>query len=817
MAATQAPNPREFTSADQAFAYPLPVVRKLEQQLRSSIADNKDKLRSLVGAAYRDVLATADRIVDMNTEMQRLEGVLGGIGRRCNAGAIERVAGNQRLLSGSRREDVGARRKMAAEVALLQRVVGVAAGMVRKGENVLVVAKLLVLARLFHGSLAKSGERVAVLESLRTNIASLRRKLMGILDRQIADGKVERAQLIDLLTAFSLATSSTPTDVLRHFLSVRQTAMKEIIDISAGQKQEIIVETLDLLFTTLEQVQTLFPKRIADSLARLKLTPLIQDPELRAIAELDFDIYERWIADDVRKYTPWPRHDELQISQARQMLELWTSATAKVVQEGIRDVVAVLDNAAEVVSVREKAIRHLLSSPRTLVSLDKESMLETFRNVFMERLSTIMDSRSTVVCSIVAKALEQKSTPSQPASLWDSSMIDFELGRGAHKFRSEIVARSLGKDVSLQRLTSSLSKWSHNLEDMRKTIKDMKSTRWEEELDLDEDDELDAGRYQDLLSQEDPTAFAQRLDNTIKTAFDDTLGLLNDAVTAERDSDDGQRHIFLLRLTREISRQPNFPAAAETYHALLDKLYSKIAAHITEESLKYLRKQSDQAPLIPFDRTPALTLWEGTPHLPAQPSAASIRLLHELRKVMQTAGSDLWTRSAVDVVKNGIQTKIAASITAVVLDVVQPAIATPAEEKVTLETTTTEEAQTNGNGPRDEAESATTAENTDDDDKAHNEKEESTKAAIPEESVSTDAAALLQKQIATQTLYDAMYLQRLLAVSTTAKQHGNELQNVMGKLEEKAELESASVERLQKSSMDYYKKTYLLFAILSPP
>jgi len=149
MAATQAPNPREFTSADQAFAYPLPVVRKLEQQLRSSIADNKDKLRSLVGASYRDVLATADRIVDMNTEMQRLEGVLGGIGRRCNAGAIERVAGNQRLLSGSRREDVGARRKMAAEVALLQRVVGVAAGMVRKGENVLVVAKLLVLARLF--------------------------------------------------------------------------------------------------------------------------------------------------------------------------------------------------------------------------------------------------------------------------------------------------------------------------------------------------------------------------------------------------------------------------------------------------------------------------------------------------------------------------------------------------------------------------------------------------------------------------------------------------------------------------------------------
>jgi len=443
-------------------------------------------------------------------------------------------------------------------------------------------------------------------------------------------------------------------------------------------------------------------------------------------------------------------------------------------------------------------------------------MLESFRAVFMERLSTIMDSRSTVVCSIVAKALEQKSSPRQPASLWDSSMIDFELGRGAHKFRSEIVARSLGKDASLQHLTSSLSKWSHNLEDLRKTIKEMKSARWEEELDLDDDDELDAGRYQDLLSKEDPTVFAQRLDNTVETAFDDTLGLLNGAVTIAKDSDDGQRHIFLLRVTREISRQPNFPAAADNYHALVDKLHSKIAAYITGESLEYLRKQSDQARLIPFDRAPALTLWEGTPQLPAQPSAASIRLLLELRKSMQKAGLDLWTRSAVDVVKNGIQTKIAASITAVVLDVAEPAIATTAEEKVTPEITTTEEAQANGNGSHEEDESATTAEKINDDE-AHNDKEESTTAAVPEESVSTDAAALAQKQIATQTLYDALYLQRLLTVSTTAKQNGNELQDVIGRLEEKAELESASVERLQKSSMDYYKKTYLLFAILSPP
>ncbi|GAB7340831.1 hypothetical protein MBLNU457_7193t1 [Dothideomycetes sp. NU457] len=813
MATTQAPNPRDFTSADQAFAYPLPVVRKLEQQLRSSIADNKDKLRSLVGASYRDVLSTADKIVDMNSEMQRLEGLLGGIGQRCNAGAIERVAANQRMLSGSRREDVGAKRKVAAEVALLQRVVGVAGRMVRRGEGVLVGAKLLVLARLLHGSLGKGGEEVAVLESLRGNVAVLRRKLMAVIDRQVADGKVERTTLFDLLTAFSLATSSTPTDVLRHFLSVRQTAMKELIENSAERKQEAIVQTLDLLFTTLEQVQAIFPKRMAGSLAKLKLTPLMQDTDIRAIAELDLDLYERWIADDVRKYTPWPRHDELQMSQAKQMVEPWSSTTAQIVQEGIRNVtVAIYDN-GQVVRMREQVIKHLLGSPRKITSLDKEGMLESFRSVFMSRLETIMESKSKTVSSIVTEALEEKQASSRPLSLWGSSMADFDLGRGAHKFRSEIVARSLGKDQSLQRLTSSLSKWSRSLEDMRKTIKDMRSTSWEEDIDLDEDDDLEAGRYQDVLGKEDPNALSLRLDSTIKTAFEDTLRLLAEATTTEGTDGDGERHIFLFRLTREVARQPNFPSTASAYHTLLEKLHTKIAAHIASQSLQYLRKQPGEDPSIPFNRTPALILWEGTPQLPVQPSPASIRLLHELRKVMQGAGPDLWTRSAVDALKKDIQSKIAASIKSVVIDVAQPVIA-PAIEKEADVRETAEDVETNGEGDENADQNTVTAEETADE-VEKDEKETHTAATTTE--ASGEDAALSQRQIATQTLYDVLYLQRLLAVTSAAKNDRNYLQDVVDALKGKSEVETASMDRLHKSSMDYYKRTYLLFAILSPP
>jgi hypothetical protein len=47
--ATEAPDPRTFRSWEDAFQYPIPVVRKLEQQLRTNADDNREKLRSLVG------------------------------------------------------------------------------------------------------------------------------------------------------------------------------------------------------------------------------------------------------------------------------------------------------------------------------------------------------------------------------------------------------------------------------------------------------------------------------------------------------------------------------------------------------------------------------------------------------------------------------------------------------------------------------------------------------------------------------------------------------------------------------------------------
>jgi hypothetical protein len=46
---TAAPDPRTLQTWEDAFQYPVPIVAKLQQQLRSHADDNREKLRSLVG------------------------------------------------------------------------------------------------------------------------------------------------------------------------------------------------------------------------------------------------------------------------------------------------------------------------------------------------------------------------------------------------------------------------------------------------------------------------------------------------------------------------------------------------------------------------------------------------------------------------------------------------------------------------------------------------------------------------------------------------------------------------------------------------
>jgi len=90
----EALDPRSFKDWSEAFQHPIPTVRIIEQRVRGHADENRQKLRTLVGASYRDLLGTADRIIQMDEQIQLVESNLGSAGQKCNSRAVEKLFAN---------------------------------------------------------------------------------------------------------------------------------------------------------------------------------------------------------------------------------------------------------------------------------------------------------------------------------------------------------------------------------------------------------------------------------------------------------------------------------------------------------------------------------------------------------------------------------------------------------------------------------------------------------------------------------------------------------------------------------------------------
>ena len=165
------PTPSTLQSWEEAFNHPLPVVRKLESQLRTHISENQTKLRSLVGTSYRDLLGTAERIIEMDSQMQQVEGNLAGIGRRCDYRVVERSRENSASLKKAGRQDQDKKLEVMARVKVLKGALEAVSRIVRKGGNALGAAKVLVLARLLHKSVSESENAPPLLAELKKKLA----------------------------------------------------------------------------------------------------------------------------------------------------------------------------------------------------------------------------------------------------------------------------------------------------------------------------------------------------------------------------------------------------------------------------------------------------------------------------------------------------------------------------------------------------------------------------------------------------------------------------------------------------------------------
>lgn len=154
---------------------------------------------------------------------------------------------------------------------------------------------------------------------------------------------------------------------------------------------------------------------------------------------------------------------------------------------------------------------------------------------------------------------------------------------------------------------------------------------------------------------------------------------------------------------------------------------------------------------------------------------------------MKDVGSDLWTPPAVSILKSRLQKTVVESL-------IHTLLSTSNTNGSTAITTSA-----NGDGEVTHAEKS-----------AENLIKEGDETRTTAPSNSTDEQA--PKHI--QAIFDLLYLEKILSVSKPSiKTPG--FDDVIKDLRNEAEVEDTSLERLRKSSGDYYKRTYLLFGLLA--
>lgn len=757
--ATQPPlDPKILTSWEDAFQYPLPVVRRLEQQLRKNIDENRSKLRSLVGTSYRDLLGTAERIIEMDGQIQQAETYMSDIGRKCNARALERIADNHARMMNARAGQAEKRRcRVVAQTKVLQNALAVTGRIIRSGGDALLAAKLLVLARLLHKGLAEGEEEApAVLEDLRSKLGKTRKRLLGYISRSLVRANMAMETTVQALCAYSLITSSAPKDVLRYFMQIRF----EQLEAKAETPSEAsLLEMLDLYSQTLLDTKELFPRRFADSLSQLSKAALIRDTAVHSVAELSLDVYEQWIADDLRNFHPWVRHDQLASSEVASAASSWAKQAQSCLLQSLRDALDHQSDARPVLAIRQQLLSKYLSLSARLRNEDHARAVDDIRIAFLGKLEELADRAAKM--SDLAIGAQPSGSEVQVPKVWDLVTEDLDLKEGTAYFRKAVMDRQHGRSASSKSITHALDDWTSTLQSFAEAIATMRTLKWDDDLDLELDDLTDGESLQTVLSKQDPQQLELRLHRATAASFQHAYSEI------ERLAESVPHPAILIRIVRDVDQRRRALSAvlekigdkSKASDAFIAILHKQVATKICEEPLRRYGEAPTRA---------VVALWDGTPALPVQPSPATYRLVKDLHWQMSDVGNDLWSPNSVQVLKGVVGEALADQMSTGSID---------ERAKVDL-----------SNGHAAEAEA---------------EKETSNAETTLE---SEDQNRLVQK------LFDLLYLQRIL---TTGPQNDEKFGQAVLELQKRVDLEDAANERLKKSANEYWRRTYLLFGLLA--
>ncbi|KAL7763289.1 hypothetical protein ACKLNR_006647 [Fusarium oxysporum f. sp. zingiberi] len=813
-------NTSKLTSSAQIFSpnNTLPQIRAIHKSLHVTIEEKSTRLRTQVGSSYRDLLGTADTIVHMRDDNDVVQELLGKMGGRCGRAVISaKATGLANFVAKENKyaTSIAARlRLLDACVLVVGRILKGSGGLgdnIKKGDRLVLSTKVLVLSRLLIKSLSDdatdTNSRQAI-ETARASVSKLRRRLLRNVEKvfERAGDETEREDVQKALCAYSLATSSGARDVLRHFLHVRAEAMGLAFEAEENNRKrsaDDVVQGLRLYSRTLLDVQALVPGRLSLALSGLKSHPLLADPGLKQLEGLRLDIYERWCDEEIQYFTPFVRHDDLDGSQAREMLAAWSEKGSEVLLDGLKKTLNTMSEFKSIMELRTSVLELWIRDGGKARGIDPSEMQDSLREAINSRMLEVLDtkvSKLRLVGSEVSASLGRwkDGITDEHVSIWNEEGYDEALAGGAAPFVQEVVSRFYGRNDAVSKAAHSYKSWYHVIDDVKEVVEQLRRQRWDNDYDEIEDEETIEAR-QKLLSKDDPQMLQERLDATLDKSFkeleDQIQSLWDERAESSRN---GKVAMYFLRVLRDIRHQlPERPSIKSFGLKAVPSMHEKVAVAVSQPTLEEFSTQGLSQRVVV-----GRPLWDGEPALPNQPSPEIFQFLRSLSLSMSDEGADLWTKAAVSVLKKHLTEQLCKMWEAAVV----------------------ENSVDNKEDVKDEKSNEVDAKEEKDDDDTEDENAEETdekKASAEEELPKPEDATEEQKpglsaeqktDVFTQWLFDIALLRRCIGNTESA---GSSFQNLEDNVYRHSKLDEAAKHRILKSANDFWQRASLLFGLLA--
>ena len=694
-----------------------------------------------------------------------------------------------------------ARYAFASQLSVLRSCPDVISRILKSGSSVLLAAKVLVISRLIHTKLSQLPNPPQYLETLRTRLGSLRRRLLGRIDRRFKTLELSAEALVEAMCAFSLATSSSPKDVLRHYHRIRLEAISEKVEQGVSGYENMLL-ALRIYVRTLKDTGAVAPGQLANALERLKSVSLFKSKEVYSLIELNLDIHGRWIGDDIKTFTPYIRHDDLSKAEVDVSLKQWAKRAFSAFLDGLSNRIQGVQDPLLLVQLRREVLELWLSNRQNSMGIDSIETLDGLRDVFNSQATRIIERRASVLADIglmVEQILRnwQSGSSGPTPSLWELSMSSMDMANVGKAFRENLMTRSIGKTEPLDAVSRQYTAFLEDIEAVEEMIRNIRQTKWVDEADDVDDEEDPLDSKQVLLSEDDPALLQEKVNNALHKAYADLQGVLTRLHPHDRDANCGHQSSFLVRIWREVRQR--LPKGYQDNDLGLTSIPT-LQRMIVNEALRTPLERCTKR----IARTSARKslrerlLWEGDPELPVLPSAWTYQFLFDLVSSMSSYGSDLWTAQAANGLKRGL------------IPSIEPILRWRQEAEMNGHAKS-EDINADMRDPGNEE-----LVNGDIDEQGEQEaKDSSTEKANSalangEPSDNNEKA----KDAKIQRLFDVIYLIDAFAVKELDSAD-NALMSLQDSLTEDLALDGQSVERMKMNAQEYWKRTSMLFALLA--